>query len=656
MKISYPALDVMIERLQQKARKYGQKDYNYVIPSLWFPEDVQSVGLRRIKVNPYSFFLGKLLKIREHQQTVENELWREGSIVEYGGGEWSKEAVIYNIFVRTTTAFDHNGNGGIDLPLNEDGFRETGTFLKSILLLPYIKSLGANTIHLLPITSVGRDGSKGSLGSPYAIRNPYELDEIQGEPSLGIDIKLQFKAFVEAAHLFGFRVVVEFVFRTSARDADSVTEHPEWYYWISESIQDRPMGTLDKSKYGSPIFTDEELLIIHQNVNAKEFGGLLPPHSEYRAMFTETPVSVKKINKRYVGTLRDGRNARIPGAFADWPPDDTQPPWSDVTYLKLYDHPDFNYIGYNTVRMYDTRLAKPENINASLWQMIIGIIPYYQREFAIDGVMIDMGHALPPTLLQAVVQEARKNDPSFAFWEENFSLTHLSREQGYNAAIGYCWSDQHHADKFKNLLVRLATEGVPIPFFATPESHNTPRAAVRPGGTSYSRWSWAVNNFLPAIPFIHSGFEIGETYPINTGLDFTLEELKQYPSEKLPLFSEYAYNWLNEGEFSDWVAKVSRLRGRFKKVITDQSPITLQLLETGNSNVISFVRTRIFGGKEVRILVVSNMNVLANEEAEMHLPTHHTAVLDMLSGDVWEGKEGKWDFKLGAGQCAVIQL
>ena len=77
------------------------------------------------------------------------------------------------MFVRTTAAFDHNGNGKLDLPLNERGFRETGTFLKAIAMLPYIKRLGATVIHLLPITSIGQDGNKGTLGSPYAIRNPY---------------------------------------------------------------------------------------------------------------------------------------------------------------------------------------------------------------------------------------------------------------------------------------------------------------------------------------------------------------------------------------------------------------------------------------------------------------------------------------------------
>jgi len=120
--------------------------------------------------------------------------------------------------------------------------------------------------------------------------------------------------------------------------------------------------------------------------------------------------------------LDDGTRVRIPGAFADWPPDDNQPPWTDVTYLRMYDHPDFNYIAYNTIRMYDVRLARPENAVASLWDSIAGVIPHYQREFGIDGVMIDMGHALPMPLKQRIVSTSREINPDFAFWDENFII------------------------------------------------------------------------------------------------------------------------------------------------------------------------------------------------------------------------------------------
>jgi len=571
------------------------------------------------------------------------------------GGEWTKDAIIYNMFVRTTTAFDHNGNGTLDLAVNAEGFRETGTFLKAIAMLPYIKRLGANTVHLLPTTSIGHDGNKGSLGSPYAIRNPYELDENLSEPSLGLDVKEEFKAFVEAAHCLGMRVVVEFVFRTAAKDGDWVKEHPDWFYWIRDEIDVRHPHETDESKYGSPIFTREELDRIHADVRQGQLGNLLPPHQQYRGFFTQPPKSenVLKESGRYVGRLEHGRRAKIPGAFADWPPDDNQPPWGDVTYLRMYTHPDFNYIGYNTIRMYDTRLTQDKYINRPLWDRIVGIIPYYQQEFHIDGVMIDMGHALPMQLKSEMVAAARKINHDFAFWDENFSITTRSREEGYNAVFGYLWSDEHHPERMLRLFQRLASEGMPIPFFATPENHNTPRAAARPGGTTYSRWALVVNSFLPAVPFIHSGYELAEKYPINTGLDFTPEQILRLPSERLPLFSDYAYDWLNKEEFTSFLRKVFSIRAKYHTLVVDPTPSSFHILESDHEQILAFARGPVRGAK--RIAVVGNPAGAARVHFTLRIESKKNHVVNLLDGRKMFVKDGKISTTLGPGECIVFE-
>ncbi len=637
------ALDLLEEALLKKRRETEKKKFKYTVPSLWLSDEGTP---KRVAVSPFDFFLDAVRKAKKAKQPPKPKAT---------GGEWSRNAVIYNMFVRTTTAFDHDGNGKLDLPANSQGFRETGTFLKAIAMLPYIKRLGANTIHLLPITSIGHDGNKGTLGSPYAIRNPYELDENLSEPALGLDAKTEFKAFVEAAHNMGFRVVVEFVFRTAAKDADWVKEHPEWMYWIKEEIQLRDSSHHDESRYGSPIFTSQELDHIHHQVREHRFDNLIPPHQVYRDFFTPPPHPdhVAKENGRYIGVLPDGKRVKIPGAFADWPPDDNQPPWGDVTYLRMYEHPEFNYIAYNTIRMYDTRLAQPQYINRPLWDRIVGIIPYYQREFHIDGVMIDMGHALPMALKKEMVDTARTNDPDFAFWDENFAISRHSREEGYNAVFGFLWIDEHHPSKIKAFCRRAASEGFAVPFFATPENHNTPRAASRPGGLAYSKWAIVVNSFLPGIPFIHSGYELGETYPINTGLDFTFEQLKQLPSEKLPLFSEYAYNWLNKHHISAWVAKVLAIRKKYEHFIVDDNPQSFTMLHDHNEHILAFAR--VAEKPAQRVAVVTNTNYHGSEHATLKLDTSKKSVSDLLCSGKYGVHDGHVRVTLQPGQCLVFE-
>jgi hypothetical protein len=637
------ALQIVEEALRKLLKKKDHPKLTYYVPSVWTGEKGKP---RRIKVDPFQYYFDAVKKASAGKSLPAKS---------NSAGEWSKDAVIYNMFVRTTTAFDHDGNGTLDLPVNPHGFRETGTFLKAIALLPYIKKLGANTIHLLPVTSIGRDGNKGTLGSPYAIKNPYELDENQCEPVLGLGVETEFKAFVDAAHLLGFRVVVEFVFRTAAKDADWVRDHPEWFYWIKECIQLRDPHHPDESRYGSPIFSREELERIHHEVREHRFDNLLPPHQAYRDFFTTppAPAAIVKEDGRYIGSLPDGTRTKIPGAFADWPPDDNQPPWGDVTYLRMYDHAEFNYIAYNTIRMYDAHLATQQNVNVPLWEKIVGVIPHYQKEYNIDGVMIDMGHALPMELKSQMVKTARSADPDFAFWDENFSITRRSREEGYNAVFGFCWIDQHHPSRMKALVRRLASEGFPIPFFATPENHNTPRAAARPGAICYSRWSWVLNCFMPAIPFIHSGFELGESYPINTGLDFTSEQLKHLPSEKLPLFSEYGYDWLNPEQFPEWLATVSAIRERFADIITNPETWSFVMLPENNDHFIAFGRTD--EDRKRRIAVVTNSDFSNRQTGTIRLDTEKATVVDLFEGSKIQVSDHHITVTLAPGQCLVFE-
>ncbi len=631
------------ELVGERLSGFSTKRPSYAIPPLWIGA-VRGGGTRPKLVDPAKWYGDAIRTIARR---------RPEQIRAVPGGRWSDDAVIYNMFVRSTCAFDHNRNGTLDLPVNEEGWRETGTFLKAMAILPYIRGLGTNTIHLLPITSIGSDGNKGTLGSPYAIKNPYHLDEHLGEPHLGLGAEEEFRMFVRCAHHLGMRVVVEFVFRTSSKDGDWILEHPEWYYWIRADVADREPGSHAEDRYGNPPFTPEELRTIKELVEAGLLSALPPPHEAYRRMFTRPPApsDIGLENGKCIGRLENGTRVRIPGAFADWPPDDSQPPWGDVTYLKMYDHPDFNYIAYNTIRMYDERLARKENINNSLWERISEIIPHYQKEFGIDGVMIDMGHALPMDLKQRMIARARSIDPQFAFWDENFSVNEKSVKEGYNAVIGYQWSDQHHPQKFKNLLKRFSGEGYPIRFFATAESHNTPRAAAREGGMRYSRYAWALSNIIPAIPFIHSGFELGETFPVNTGLDFTKNDLLSFPSETLPLFSHGAYAWLNRSQCTEWIRKVADVRVQYHDIITDNSARSFGWIEVEHPDAIVFIRSS--PRRRERLLVVANSNMQAPMRLSLCVETSRRALRDLFTGATANVRKGKVSMTLKPGEVRV---
>ena len=116
--------------------------------------------------------------------------------------EWSRDAVIYE--------------------LNTRHFTQQGTLAAAQAQLPRLKALGVGIIWLMPIHPVGERNRKGTLGSPYSVR-----DYTAVNPEFGTLADL--KAFVAAAHGQGMHVILDLVANHTAWDHPWVTEHPDWY-------------------------------------------------------------------------------------------------------------------------------------------------------------------------------------------------------------------------------------------------------------------------------------------------------------------------------------------------------------------------------------------------------------------------------------------
>ncbi|MDH4071058.1 MAG: hypothetical protein OEV30_11630, partial [Ignavibacteria bacterium] len=115
-----------------------------------------------------------------------------------------------------------------------------------------------------------------------------------------------------------------------------------------------------------------------------------------------------------------------------------------------------------------------------------------------------------------------------------------------------------------------------------------------------------------------------------TGLDFTAEQISMLPSERLPLFSEHAYDWTRRKNLIRFLAKVCTVRAKFSNLITDPDPATFHLLEDVNQHILAFERSRPEGGP--RIVVVSNANCVDREQCMIRIDTERKAGTDLLSG------------------------
>ena len=100
---------------------------------------------------------------------------------------------------------------------------EEGTFAAAEAYLPELKAMGVDIVWLMPISPIGVDGRKGTLGSYYSIINYKEIN-----PEFGT--MEDFDRFLATAHELGLKVIIDWVANHTSRDADWWKEgKTDWY-------------------------------------------------------------------------------------------------------------------------------------------------------------------------------------------------------------------------------------------------------------------------------------------------------------------------------------------------------------------------------------------------------------------------------------------
>lgn len=106
-------------------------------------------------------------------------------------------------------------------------FSAEGNFEGVTKELDRIKQMDVDMIWLLPFYPNGEKNKKGSVGSPYAIKDYRAIDPKQG------DIE-SFKNLINEAHKRDMKVMIDIVFNHTSPDSVLANEHPEWFYKTPE--------------------------------------------------------------------------------------------------------------------------------------------------------------------------------------------------------------------------------------------------------------------------------------------------------------------------------------------------------------------------------------------------------------------------------------
>ncbi|MCI8497024.1 MAG: alpha amylase [Clostridiales bacterium] len=572
------------ELLQQLEKKSGQQS-GYRIPACWNTVDYPyepSVQEGVQLVDPYGFYAAVLRSIAESEE-IPLPQGIAGS-------------VLYSLMPRAATAFVHRRGEGI---LN-------GSFLKCICLLPLMKRMGVDILYLLPVFTVSEMFQKGELSSPYAIRDIMSLDPSLGDSLLsGVKIETQFAALVEACHHMGIRVMLDFVFRTAARDNVLAAEHPEWFYWV-RADKAQEMSPPGIEGMGQQVVSRENVQMLYDSPQMEKFVSCFVPTPGplcWRAISADAAQKGKNIMKQAVEELGI---CTLTG-FADTI-NDPQPPWTDVTYLKLYyDHSDAAKKRFDCSKMppflaqdgVKCSVFPGKDPNLPLWEYLRDVIPHYIRCFGIDGARVDMGHALPEELNRAIVAAAKQEKPDFFFWSEEFSPKNAAKAKAQGSAFitGDLWTRWKDFSGGRLSIQIAQSLKSSLPVTAAAEMADTPRAPVLTGGIREAGLCAMITALLPnSVMMINNGQELLEMQPMNLGLLNSEEGRYVLPMDdpmygKLAFFDRVTFHWTQRtaGHMQSFLADMARLRNRYRHLLTDPDAFNREALAVrGHLTVLSY--------------------------------------------------------------------
>ncbi len=117
--------------------------------------------------------------------------------------EWTKASNVYEVNIRQYTP---QGNFA--------GFRQQ---------LPRLKEMGVDILWLMPIFPIGERNRKGTLGSPYSIKDYKEVN-----PDFGT--KDDLSIIIKESHRLGMHVILDWVANHTAWDNPWITTNPDRYY------------------------------------------------------------------------------------------------------------------------------------------------------------------------------------------------------------------------------------------------------------------------------------------------------------------------------------------------------------------------------------------------------------------------------------------
>ena len=185
--------------------------------------------------------------------------------------------------------------------VNMRGFSQEGTFRAVVARLDSIKALGVNVVYLMPIFPIGK---LRAVDSPFAVQNYTAVN-----PEFGTLADL--RALVDAAHVRGLAVMLDWVGNHTSWDHPWITQHPDWYVHDESGVIVNPIPdwkdiaqlNFARPELRTAMISALRYWVLAANIDGYRFDYADGPTQEF---FTEALASLHRIPKHKLLLLAEG--------------------------------------------------------------------------------------------------------------------------------------------------------------------------------------------------------------------------------------------------------------------------------------------------------------------------------------------------------------
>ncbi|MHB8596937.1 MAG: alpha-amylase family protein [Ktedonobacteraceae bacterium] len=359
MNVCYDDLNNLRDALATKARK------DALCAEYWVPEVILGGKNPRKLVNvhnPYQFFL----EIFDHIEMLSEVSTKSRSSL-------LPTDCIYQTFIRTFASLNN----------------EIGTALKQIAFLPFLKSnLGITILISLPTGVIGGTNRKGRRGSPFAIKNPFEIDPSLADPLLPeLPAIVQYRAMMQACHKMGILAGSIVPLTVLSMDSPLFKAFPDLgFWWLAEPGELLCCKVENQSEILSSSVPSHIVTAISSE-NKMRF--VPPPAFEKVRVVNENGHNYFVADVEIMGQIRQ---CTLANAFPD--PvigEDGTYTWSDVSTIN-YNH-----------RSYPPPQGVPDlterDVSKPSWRIMPHVLAWRMRELGERVFLIDVNQAVPNEIL-----------------------------------------------------------------------------------------------------------------------------------------------------------------------------------------------------------------------------------------------------------------